>query len=454
MQADADVIVVGAGAAGMAAARDLSHNGLRVVMIEARDRVGGRVLTKRDPVTHAPIELGAEFVHGRPPEILDIMRHLKIELVESSGVDWCEEEGRLLPCDLFSDLDKLLEKMDGTGPDESFVDFVQRCCPNISDKTKERARAYITGFHAADPALISVHSLARGLAADEKIEGERSFRIPGGYDVLVEFFRRTLQSQSVAIHLNSIVREVCWDDNEVAIDCHTDKGHETYRATQALITVPLGVLQARADEPGAIKFVPELPEGKRKALNSLAMGNAMRVTLRFRERFWEKLKPITSATLADMRFLFSRQKWFPTWWTTMPLKLPLITGWAPFHCAEELSGQDATVIFSSACETLRELFGMREQEIEDLAESAAFHDWQTDPFSRGAYSYVKAGGDSAQADLAEPLENKLFFAGEATDVSGHHGTVHGAIASGRRAARDILQRRSETAPTTATKHTQ
>jgi monoamine oxidase len=85
---------------------------------------------------------------------------------------------------------------------------------------------------------------------------------------------------------------------------------------------------------------------------------------------------------------------------------------------------------------------MGEQQIEDLTESAAYHDWQTDPFARGAYSYVKAGGDSAQAGLAAPLEQTLFFAGEATDVSGYHGTVHGAIASGHRAAQEILDSRN------------
>ena len=118
----------------------------------------------------------------------------------------------------------------------------------------------------------------------------------------------------------------------------------------------------------------------------------------------------------------------------------MITGWAPFHSAEELSGHDAAIIFSSACQTLGGLFHLGEQQVEDLVESAAFHDWQRDPFSRGAYSYVKVGGDSAQADLAAPIEHTLFFAGEAADVSGYHGTVHGAIASGRRAARQILER--------------
>ncbi len=438
MPANTDVIIVGAGVAGMAAAVALRRAGINVSILEARDRIGGRVFTRRDPVAGAPIELGAEFIHGRPPEILNRVRELDLEPVATSGEDWCEQNGQLKPCDMFSDVDALPEKMSDRGPDESFLDFVQRCCPNVSEETKARARGYITGFHAADPALISVHSLVRGIRADEEIEGERASRIPGGYAVLLEYFRKQLSETGVVIHLNTIVQEVHWKGDQVVLACHTDEGHTSYSARRVLLTLPLGVLQARPDEPGAVRFSPDLPPAKRNALGKLAMGKVMRVSLRFRERFWEELRPTGSKTLADMRFLFSRQDWFPTWWTTMPDRVPILTGWAPFHCAEELSGKDASLVFSSACEALRSLFKMDEQEIENLVESAAFHDWQTDPFSRGAYSYVKVGGDTAQADLAAPIEDRLFFAGEATDTSGYHSTVHGAIASGQRAAQEIF----------------
>lgn len=439
MEDQANVIVVGAGVAGMTAAIELAKAGMKVAIVEARDRIGGRVFTRQDSVTKAAIELGAEFIHGRPPEIMDQLRGLHVEAIPSSGDDWCEKQGQLTPCDLFSDVDELLERMDDRGLDEPFLDFIEHCCPDASQETKERARRYITGFHAADPAKISVHSLVRGLRADERIGGEQSFRIPGGYAVLINNFQKLLSALAVPIHLNTVVQKVRWKGAEVVLDCHKDDGHQSYCARQVLMTLPLGVLQAGTEEAGAVNFIPELPVQKQKALKNLAMGKVMRVTLRFRTRFWDELRPNGSTSLSNMRFLFSQQNWFPTWWTTMPPKNPMLTGWAPFHCAEELSGQDPSVILSSAFETLRVLFKLGEQEIEDLTESAAYHDWQTDPFSRGAYSYVKAGGDSAQADLAAPLGETLFFAGEATDVSGYHGTVHGAIASGQRSAREILR---------------
>ena len=115
----------------------------------------------------------------------------------------------------------------------------------------------------------------------------------------------------------------------------------------------------------------------------------------------------------------------------------MITGWAPFRCAERLSGQNESFVVEHGLQTLNRLLGVSRQELESLLQHAYFHDWQNDPFSRGAYSYAKVGGDGAQEALASPIENTLFFAGEATDISGHNGTVHGAIASGRRAASEI-----------------
>ncbi len=124
------------------------------------------------------------------------------------------------------------------------------------------------------------------------------------------------------------------------------------------------------------------------------------------------------------------------------IELPsFLTGWAPFRSAERLSGQSQQSVVQRASQTLAVLLSMSEQKLEGGLETAYFHDWQSDPFSRGAYSYSKVGSDGAQQVLGAPVENVLFFAGEATDVSGHNGTVHGAIASGYRAVEEILQRR-------------
>lgn len=116
-----------------------------------------------------------------------------------------------------------------------------------------------------------------------------------------------------------------------------------------------------------------------------------------------------------------------------------MTGWAPFHSAERLSGQSREFVIERALKSLSTIFKMNAKELERVLEGAYFHDWQSDPFSRGAYSYGKVGAVEAEKILAEPLDDTLFFAGEAMDTTGNNGTVHGAIASGKRAAKQILR---------------
>jgi monoamine oxidase len=182
-----------------------------------------------------------------------------------------------------------------------------------------------------------------------------------------------------------------------------------------------------------------LPPEKQTALDKLAMGKVVRVSLCFSERFWQNLhgRP-DSRTLAKLSFLFSRDRFFPTWWTQMPERVPIITGWSAAHAAESLAGVSERAIVEQAVASLGSILQLEKSKIESQLTAAYFHDWDSDPFSLGAYSYVKVGGEGCQRTLGSPVGNRLFLAGEATDTSGHNGTVHGAIASGQRAARDIL----------------
>jgi len=438
MTKELGVVVIGAGVAGLAAARALSAAGLSVRLLEARDRIGGRIFTRNDPEQDAPIELGAEFIHGRPPEIWNLLQEGGIPITEVEGDNWCFKQGRLSACDIFSEVDEILEKMSTDQPDESFSSFLRRCCPHASEEAKQHALSYVTGFNAADPERVGVHWLVKGMQAEEKIDGKRAFRASTGYAGLLTIFRAQLERANVDIQTNCAVHKISWSPGKVDIHAACSNESVTLRAERTVITVPVGILQMHPGESGSIEFQPRLPVAKARAIAGIEMGKVIRVVLRFRERFWERISPQESSdkTLRSMSFLFSQDKWYPTWWTTMPAPFPLITGWAPFRSAERLSGHNHDFIVARSLQTLSTLLRTSNRQLAQLLEAAYLHDWQTDPFSRGAYSYVRAGASDAPEVLGRPVENTLFFAGEATD-GGHGGTVHGAIASGYRAAAEI-----------------
>jgi monoamine oxidase len=441
-----DVIVIGAGAAGLAAAADLGRAGLSVIILEARERIGGRMFTLRDPVYQAPIELGAEFIHGLPPETWTLLQAEGVRITEVTGEPWCFRKDRLSSCDFYSQVDEILEKMDDRSPDESFLSFLRRSSVGSESDPKkqqarERALAYVTGFNAADPDRVGVHWLVQGMRAEEKIEGERAFRSASGYRDLVEIFERTLSTLNVQIELGTVVDSIQWTQGRVEVTSRREGESLKFSTGRVLVTLPLGVLKAVGEDDGAVRFAPPLPRPKLEALMKLEMGKVIRVTLRFHERFWDAIAAPgnTGKTLSGTSFLFSDDDWLPTWWTTMPEKLPIITGWAPFRCAEQLSGKSKSFVMDRCLQTLSRLLNVGAAELTQLLDDAYFHDWQNDPFTRGAYSYGGVGADGAQEALASPIDNTLFFAGEATDITGHNGTVHGAIASGHRAAEEILR---------------
>jgi len=250
----------------------------------------------------------------------------------------------------------------------------------------------------------------------------------------------------VSVRTNTLVRRVTWSPGKVAIDAVSIEGAVALQAHRVLVTVPVGVLQGLPGELGAIEFSPTLPQDKRDSIAGIEMGKVIRIVLHFRQRFWDRIRPHPekNQTLSDMSFLFSGDQWFPTWWTTMPEQLPIITGWAADQCAARLEANSLPTA-TRALQTLSGLLRVGTAELESLLVDAHFHNWQADPYSRGAYSYVKAGSADAPEILGRPVKDTLFFAGEASDVTGNNGTVHGAMASARRAVAEITKARSVSA---------
>jgi len=421
----ADVVVIGAGAAGLAAARDLSQVGRRVVLLEARDRWGGRVFTHRSPAWPVPVELGAEFIHGEAPSILEGARAAGLGVEELPDRHVWAKGGRRRPTgDLWSRFDEVRQRISTRGADVSVADFLSRHA--LASGGKEIVRMMVEGYHAAPVDRMSAHALAAG---DEEIgeAAHRQYRIVGGYDGLLGWLRAGLDPARVSVRLRAAATELHWDRAGVQVHARVGTGtvRETFRASAAVVAVPLGVLKAPPDEPGGLRFVPDLAR-HRSSLDGLEMGQVVKIAFRFRERVWS----------GDADFFHDPRAAFPTWWTRGPLRVPVLTAWAGGPAAQALHGRAERAIVDAALATLSSMLGERRPRLEQALEGWAWHDWQADPLSRGAYAYVRVGGLRAQRTLARPLESTLFFAGEATDAE-ETGTVSGAIASGRRAARQV-----------------
>jgi monoamine oxidase len=296
---------------------------------------------------------------------------------------------------------------------------------------------FVQGFHAARPEVISVKSLQQGNVAADRIEGDRQSRIFGGYDGVVAWLESECLSNDVSFQLNAIVEEVRWRTNHVDVMI---EGERRYEARRAIVSLPLGVLQASPSESGAVKFVPEITE-KQAAARALRMGPVVKINLLFREAFWETLELTTKdgrESAGNLGFIHAASEPIPTWWTQLPAHAPVLVGWAGGPVAEKVARSDSQLIIDCALRSLSGIFRLAESRIENLLDATYIHDWNQDPFNRGAYSYVVAGGLHAQSQLAQPIEDTLFFAGEATNTEGHSGTVHGAIATGLRAAREVV----------------
>ncbi len=433
-----DVAVIGAGAAGLAAARALTEAGLDIQVLEARDRIGGRVLTHREPDLPIPIELGAEFIHGSAPEVDEIIRDARLTAIEVSGERWQARGKRLTKLeDFWEKLDRVMSKLPGRGKrDRSFQDFLD-AAPGGRSLARERelARQFVQGFHAADVSRISARALADSGSPGDDASEQRMGRILDGYDRVPAWLASGLGD---SIHLGTVVSRIEWKKGEVRIETMTNGTGSSLvvQARAAIITVPLGVLQAERGEEGAIRFFPDPPP--LRATSGLAMGAVTRIALWFDEAIWTKIpqRRMPKGTQPEcMTFLHTQDEDVPVWWTAMPVRVPLLIGWAGGPPGQQLSGLDRDELLGRALRSLSRQLGMSRQRLTSHLGGWWSHDWQRDPFARGAYSYSLVGGADAARKLARPVEGTLFFAGEAADAEGRNGTVHGAIASGRAAAK-------------------
>src|SRR5262249_51611422 len=373
-----DVLIIGAGAAGLAAARQLSDAGRSVLVLEARNRIGGRIYTNHDQKSPVPIELGAEFVHGESPELLEIAHRSGLTLYDVTDQHFMLHDNRAISSEEYwIQMQNFFDRMKKTRRDQSFQEFINNHARDPKLKNaKKTALMFVKGFHAAEPERVGILGLNKTNAAAEKIHEDHQFRFLNGYDGVVKALYKESVDRGVRFQIETIVEEVRWAPNQVKVRARLHETRQDFQASKLLITLPLGVLQTSAPENGAVWFDPPLPE-KETAARELAMGHVVRIALLFREPFWESIELRASkgrVSLSKLGFVHSPDAAIPTWWTQLPVRTPLLVGWTGGSTALKIL-QSKKPWLDHALESLQFIFGVRKRRLQSLLEDFYFHDW-------------------------------------------------------------------------------
>ena len=431
---DAATLIVGAGAAGLAAAAELTSADHNVVILEARDRLGGRILTDRTNCAPVPIEHGAEFIHGASSTVMSWLRTANQVAVDAPRNRWMVQAGTLRPGnEVLQELKRRFDRISPPRRDLAFADFLRRHTRSLPPAVRELACMMVQGFDAADASRISAIEVLEEWSGDSAADAP-TFRPAQGYDALIHSIRQSLKAKRATLHLGTVVREIAWRKGRVVIDAHRHGEAVRIEAARAIVTLPLGVLQLPPASAGSVRFVPEL-RSKRSALMHLATGPVIKVVMVFARPFWAELH---DCRYRDASFFFAPKAPFPTFWTSLPQRTSILVAWAAGPNASRLADKNRDEIIGAVFDSLRATFDRR-LNYGAMLESASWHDWQRDPFACGAYSYLLAKGANARRSLARPLDDTLFFAGEACDTQEEAATVGGALQSGTRAARQVLE---------------
>lgn len=424
---DADVVVIGAGLAGLCAAREAAANGYSVSILEARNRIGGRVATVFERGHTHPIEHGAEWVSNEGM-VRELLEAHGASLFHADGNHWVRSAQGVHRVDL-DDFAPALDYLKTLGLDRedlSLREALDRSGSGIDAEIRQSLLGYVEGFHAADPDRLSARWLLE-VEASQSADAS-GIRCDDGNRLISESIARSMGLR-VSLHLEHVVMRVQWERDRVAVTARHGADETTVHASKVIVTVPLGVLKAKADAIGAIAFDPPLTQVD-DPLSKLEVGHAIRMTFVFHRAFWEELDE-----LPDLLFAQKFDERVPTWWRADPRGAPILIGWAAGPQISKLEGIRGDVLRDAALDSLAATLGVSRDIVQAEFVSWHFHDWEVDPFARGSYTYVAVGGLDAWKTLSAPIDDTVFLAGEAVIGEGFNATMEGACRSGVAAGR-------------------
>jgi monoamine oxidase len=420
-RASEHIVIVGAGAAGLMAARELARAGRTVTILEARERCGGRIHPLPVSEFGYPADAGAEFVHGDAPVTHALLREAGLSLQLIEGAQWSfdgtilSREGRYDPHE--AELQAVLGEIKD---DITVADFLRRHFAGAEYGDLRRGiERMVEGYDAADPERASTLALR-----EEWMDGglHTQARIVGGYGALIDYLAAECRRHGVAIRLGRVVSAIEEEGNAMAVRC---AGGDVHRCDRVILTVPLPLLRDIA--------LPVAARAKAAAADDIGFGSVIKIVLRFARPWWRE----RTEDLADMTFLLSDQA-IPVWWTRYPDQHPVLTGWFGGPRTAQLDSLGPQALIDAGLDSLAAIFGLPRDDIaRDLVATAAIN-WAHDRFARGAYSWATPRTRQAQAILVR-ADGAVLFSGEALYRGRDMGTVEAALASGLETAGLILR---------------
>tara|TARA_B100000579_G_scaffold345856_1_gene298606 strand:+ start:411 stop:1709 length:1299 start_codon:yes stop_codon:yes gene_type:complete len=420
------VLVIGAGISGLAAAKDLNDSGYDVTILEAKDRIGGRLYTDRS--LGVPLEVGANWIHDNNPETNPIMK-IKKEL--GLKAHKCSVAG---PAVSFEVLNKEGNKIEISGKDLEKIEFrigifaylakYLRPSTNISEIFTFVKKLGLLSFIKEEALFVLIQKIALEQAEDpENVSIEALFEqegfgddeaVIGGYDQIAYYFEKELHNKII---LNSPIEHINYEQDTIKVI----SGNEKYEANAVIVTASLGALKKEV-----IKFTPELPIEKKQSIKKLGWGTLNKVILKFENKFWSD---------TDFIVIANKESNFHAWINEEPVcKEPVIVANISGKNAKKFENKTDEEVVQIALNELKAVYGNKVSELN----SYYITKWSLDPYIYGSYSTNKAGENSQllRKQLSTPVNSKLFFAGEATSVK-VAGYLQMALQSGVREAENI-----------------
>jgi monoamine oxidase len=415
------ILIIGAGATGLMAAGQLSANKKNVTILEANNRIGGRIYTLYEDSFIKPVEAGAEFIHGNLHLTKQILNEAKIPLTKIEGKMIRVKNGKWEEQNNFiTGWDELMKRMQQLKKDMTLADFLKKYFSDEKNASlRKSVRGFAEGFDLADISTASVFALRNEWAHEEG----KQHRVEGGYQKLVDHLLNLCITNGCTVHTSTVVKEIYWKKNEVKVVTANNKSFEE---NKVIITVPLGVLQAELNYEASITFTPSVYDFF-QAAKLIGYGSVIKILLQFSEVLWNK----------KAGFILGDEN-ISTWWTQAPDAYPLLTGWLSGSKAKTFPNTDTQSLLEESLHSLSSIFKMERHTLKEKLTGWKIFDWSKEPFALGAYSFDKLETATARKVLNLPIQETIFFAGEALYEGNAPGTVEAALVSGREVAGKVM----------------